>query len=155
MNAADQPPDAYGGFCLGGMRLALPMSSLREVVPSGQLCELPCPAACVIGGLDLRGVIVPVVDLRVLLGRDRHPAAYASVIIMVHEGRILGLLADGVTGVFTAPAGHLNRIHTDDDLKSLFSGSIRRPDDATLVSVLSPEALSRLPQVPMVQDPEP
>ena len=155
MNAIDQPHDAYGGFCLGGMRLALPMSSLREVVPSGDLCELPCPAACVIGGLDLRGVLVPVVDLRVLLGRERHQAAFASVIIMVHEGRILGLLADGVTGVFTAPAGHLSRIHGEDELRPLLSGSIRRPDDATLVSVLSPDALSHLALVPMVQDPEP
>ena len=156
MNAADQPPDAYGGFCLGGMRLALPMSSLREVVPCDSLSELPCAAACVIGGLELRGVIVPVLDLRVLLARERLPAAFASVIIMVHQGRILGLLADGVTGVFTAPADHLSRIHVrDDDAASLLTGSIRRPDDSTLVSVLSPDALSRLPHVPMVQDPEP
>ena len=100
MNAADRPPDAYGGFCLGGMRLALPMSSLREVVPSGQLCELPCPAACVIGGLDLRGVIVPVVDLRIKLNCEKvEYNGFTVVIVLNVRGRVVGAVVDSVSDV--------------------------------------------------------
>lgn len=145
----------YGGFLLGGLQLALPMSALREVLPCGPLTDLPCPAACVVGGFDLRGVLVPVVDLRLVLGRTATAIASPSVIVMVHEGRILGLLSDGVTGVFSALLDSVSRNSVSGETLPLASGSLRRADDGTLVSVLSPAALAALPQVPMVQDPEP
>lgn len=156
MSESAPPRDhGYGGFRLGGMDLALPMAALREVVPRGPLTSLPSPARCVIGGINLRGVVVPVVDLRIVLGRETPAQALPNVIIMVHEGRILGLLADSVSAVFTAGPHALNAVSTADDVAAIFSGSVRREDDDVLVSVLSPQALARLPQVPMVQDPEP
>lgn len=155
MNPADPQGKAYGGFSLGGLLLALPMESLREVVPCGGLMPLPCKAACVIGGIDLRGVVVPVVDLRIVLGRELATQTFPSVIIMVHDGRVLGLLADGVTGVFSDVAGALKRVGVTGPLEPVFCGCLQRADDGSLVSVLSPQALASLPEVPMVQDPEP
>lgn len=145
---------AYGGFRLGRLQLALPMAALREVVPCGPLHPLPCPAACVIGGIDLRGVVVPVLDLRIALGHDVVAAPMPSVIVMVHGGNVLGLLADGVTGVFASSAGMPDGITLADASESLFSGCVQSDDGSTL-SVLSPGAVARLPRVPMVRDPEP
>lgn len=105
------PPLAFGGFRLGGLPLALPMTALREVVPCTALQPLACPAACVIGGIALRGVLVPVVDLRLALGRPAAPPGPGScVIVMVEAGCILGLLADGVSGVFNARASAVSRM---------------------------------------------
>jgi purine-binding chemotaxis protein CheW len=146
---------AYGGFTLGSMQLALPMSALREVVPCLQLARLPCPAACVVGGIDLRGVMVPVVDLRILLGEAPCGDAPLNVVIMVHRSRLIGLLAHGVTSIFNAEAGSLKRQHTTDPTAAIHAASIRREGDGMLMSVLAPEALADLPQVPMVEDPEP
>ena len=154
-HAPAEEQTGYGGFLLGGLQLALPMSALREVLPCGLLTDLPCPAACVVGGFDLRGVLVPVVDLRLVLGRTATAIASPSVIVMVHEGRILGLLADGVSGVFSAALESVSRNSVGGETLPLASGSLRRADDGTLISVLSPAALAALPQVPMVQDPEP
>lgn len=151
----DSLVEGYGGFTLGGMQLALPMAALREVLPCGPLIDLPCPAACVIGGIDLRGVLVPVVDLRRLLGREAPPCASPCVVLMVDDGRILGLLAEGVSGVFPGIEGTLHRVQVDDPTAAVFAGSIQRNDDRSLVNVLEPRALARLPQVPMVDDPEP
>jgi purine-binding chemotaxis protein CheW len=147
--------EGYGGFVLAGMQLALPMTAMREVVPRGVLIDLPCPASCVIGGIDLRGVVVPVVDLRIVLGRPSPLASYPCVIIMVHEARILGLLADGVTGIFNAQSDGLHRVSVSDPVAAVFEGSLLRKDDNALVSVLSTRALASLPQVPLVDDPEP
>jgi purine-binding chemotaxis protein CheW len=149
------PQPGYGGFSLAGMQLALPMAALREVVPMARLISLPCPAAYVVGGIDLRGVVVPVVDLRRLLGRDAQPAPYPCVIVMVFEGKILGLLAEGVTGVFSSAAEDLHPISASDALSALICGSTHNAGDGSLVSVLSPQALSQLPQVPLADDPEP
>ena len=145
----------YGGFALGAMELALPMSALREVVPLSQLSPLPCRADGVVGGIDLRGVVIPVLDLNVLLGKVAAEAAYPCVIIMVHRERLLGLLADGITGIFTIEPDRLHDITLAGDALPLFCGSVRRLDTDALVSVLSPDALTSVPGVPMVADPEP
>lgn len=146
---------SFGGFSLGSMQLALPMDTLREVMPCRTLIDLPCPAACVVGGLDLRGVVVPVVDLRIALGRAVQTTPYPCVIIMSHAGKLLGLLADGVTGIFSCDASHINRATSSDPSTATFLGSIRREDADMLVSLLSPDALSQLGGVPMIEDPEP
>lgn len=143
----------YGGFLIAGMPLALPMASLREVLPCETLLPLPSPAACVVGGLDLRGVVVPVVDLRVVIGRPCTPIAQPSVVIVVVDGHILGLLAEGVTGVFSAE--RLHPLQARGAAAALLAGSLQRDDDGSLVNVLSAAAVAALPEVPMVRDPEP
>lgn len=158
---APQPPEAFGAFRLGALPLALPMRALREVLPCTDLRPLACPAACVIGGIALRGVTVPVVDLRLALGRAAQPlSAGACVIVMVEAGCILGLLADAVTGVFSAPPEAVSRMQlvdagATDAAAAVLAGTVRGPGDGVASMVLSPAALARLPQVPMVVDPEP
>jgi purine-binding chemotaxis protein CheW len=147
--------NSYGGFRLSGLELALPMNALREVVPCDELIRLPSTAACVVGGINLRGVLVPVVDLRLVLGQAGECGTGACVVLMVHGGRILGLLCDSVTGIFSSRDGHVSHITVADPTAALFAGSIQRADDGTLVNLLSPQALAGLHQVPMVDDPEP
>ena len=62
--------EGFGVFQLASMQLALPLGALREVVPLGTLEALPAPAGSVVGGLDLRGAIVPVLDITRLLDTD-------------------------------------------------------------------------------------
>jgi purine-binding chemotaxis protein CheW len=145
-----------GGFVLGDMALALPMAALREVAPCASLHALPCALPAVIGGIELRGVMVPVLDLRLSLGQTRREVPHPCVVVMVHEGRILGLLADAVTGIFACEAAQLHPVRPSPGLpQPLFSASLQRADDATMISVLDPSTLMALPQVPLVADPEP
>ena len=79
------------------------------------------------------------------------PVDWPCVVLVVHDGRILGLLCEGVTGVFRSEGGRMNRAAPG----GLLAGSLRRADDAGLISVLSPAALLALPGLPRVEDPEP
>ena len=141
----------FGGFRIGGMNLGLPMQTLREVIPCGVLAKLPCSADYVIGGIDLRGIMLPVIDLRIVLGAAAATLPFPSVIIMVHENKLLGLLTEAVTGVFTGDTQDINHASFAIADQSIFYGSIRRSDDGTLVNLLSPAALAMLKDVPMVQ----
>lgn len=145
------PAGDFGGMRVGGLQLALPMSALREVVPCGRLERLPVRAEGLLGAIDLRGVLVPVLDLRPLIGLAIDPVDWPCVVLVVHDGRILGLLCEGVTGVFRSEGGRMNRAAPG----GLLAGSLRRADDAGLISVLSPAALLALPGLPCVEDPEP
>lgn len=150
-----QPHRAYGGFALSGMQLALPMEALREVVPSEAWIPLPCPNTSVVGGVNLRGVVVPVLNLCPQLGRSQVATAYPCVLIVVAQGRLLGLLADEVTGIFHVDAHSVHGLKADSDASTLMAGSVRREDTQTLVSILSVDAIGSLPGVPLVDDPEP
>ena len=154
---------AWGALVVAGMPLALPLAVLREVLPLKTLSPLPCAEAAVVGGLDLRGVTVPVLDLGPLLPERGRPAQQAAncVVLVEHQGRLLGLLAQGVQGIFEATLDKRNRVATAAPLEArnarerLFAGSVRRHDSGALVNLLSPEALATLPGVPWIDDPEP
>lgn len=145
------PAGDFGGLRVGGLQLALPMGALREVVPCGQIERLPARAEGLLGAIDLRGVLVPVVDLRPLIGLGADPIDWPCVVLVIHDGLILGLLCEGVTGVFRSEGHRLSRVAQD----GLMAGSLRRADDGSLISVLSPAALLALPGLPRVEDPEP
>lgn len=144
----------YGGFRIAGMDLALPMDTLREVTPCGALAKLPCAAPYVIGGIDLRGIMVPVIDLRIVLDLAVTDIPFPNVIIMAHENKLLGLLTESVTGIFTGDEKNTNAVSFASADLPIYCGCIRRNDDGVLVNLLSPAALIMLKDVPMTEDPE-
>ena len=154
-SAAGTAAPGYGGFHLGGMALALPMAALREVLPCPGLQALPAAASCVAGALLVRGVLVPVLDLLRLLGRGRAEPAQCSVVLVVVGGQLLGLLVEGVSGVFAAQPGSLQALQESGAAAGLMAASLCRADDGSTVTLLSPSALLALPGVPSVADPEP
>lgn len=144
----------YGVFTLGRMQLALPVESLKEVTPMGELSALPSEAACIIGAISLRGLMVPVLDLRRIIHHEGGLPPNADVIIMEHEGRLLGLAADGAVGVYALAESDVHPIGPREPLASVLMAGFERPDDASLVSVLSPVAIAHIPHVPLVRAPQ-
>ena len=153
--ASDNGHIGLGGFILEQMELALPLQNLREVLPCQRLSPLPCPNAAVVGGIDVRGVVIPVLDLRVALGKPAPDLLTPCVIIMIHEGHVLGLICSGVSGVFEVPEGDLHIVDNTEGANALFQGAVIRKDTSAMVGLISPDALFALPMVPRTQDPEP
>lgn len=153
VNRPDEP-GVWGGLTVAGMRLALPLPALREVLPLGALTPLPCASRAVAGALAVRGVTMPVIDLATLLGRESSMASATCVVIVVHEQRLIGLLADAVTGVFMADAGGLPP-GGGSSQGTPFGGSLQRADTRELVDRLALPALAAMDQLPWIADPEP
>lgn len=144
-----------GGFRLDDMELALPLSALREVQPCAELSPLPCPNHAVIGGLNLRGVVIPVLDLRGLLGKPAGALVHPCVVIMVHDGHALGLLSTGVSGVFEVSRDAIKPLASAEGSAALCQGTVVRVDSGATVGLISPDALFACPEVPRTLDPEP
>lgn len=145
---------AWGAFRLAGMPVALPLAALREVVPCGALRPLPATAACVVGACEVRGVLVPVVDLAPVLGQSPQARDGAVVVLTVHAGRMVGLLAEAVREMVLADDRALHRAHSVAGEPLLFAGSLQLPD-AEVVSVIDLAGVAALPGVPTIDDPEP
>jgi purine-binding chemotaxis protein CheW len=92
-----RPLDAFEAlvFALGQERYAFPSSQVTEVRHLEQLTALPSAPAFVAGLVNVRGRIVPVIDLRPLFGvtsTDEPPRA--TVLISVAEGDVAVLATD-------------------------------------------------------------
>lgn len=154
--AASAPGETvYGVLQLGTAQVALSLDALREVLPCpAQFSGLPASTPGLLGAMAVRGKVVPVLDLRVPLGLPA-PREPGQVIVMLrHGGRLLGLLADGVRGLTKLAPGALHAMGCD-GAGLLFCGSFERGEDASVVSVLDPAALMRLPGLPLLRDDAP
>ncbi|MEW6204753.1 MAG: chemotaxis protein CheW [Pseudomonadota bacterium] len=155
MSDLSQYDQGYGSFRIGEMTLALPMKSVREVVPFHPLMALPCPQPWIKGGLDLRGVSIPVLDLECLLNRPGHQYEPGCILLIAHENHLLGLIADQVKALFFANPGTLHTVSAADAIGSIFAGSLMNKELNQLVQVLCTQALFQLPGLPKAEDPEP
>ena len=91
-------------FDVGGMLWALPRPWIREVIRQPRLTRIPNAAAELQGLINLRGILVPVLDLAVLLGQPG--STVPAVVICLQQGRqVVGLGARKVLGLRNMTAG--------------------------------------------------
>lgn len=149
--ASDEHQQAFGLLRVAGALLALPVAAIREATPLRALSPLPATARGVLGALTLRGDVIPVLDLRAILGLgvgEERPAAAMVLVLRLEGRRLLGLAADEVVGIATSQ---------EDTLAPL---EIRSAGDMTLTpqslvvgdraaAVLDIERLAGLPGVPL------
>lgn len=91
----------YLTFALGAEELALPITHVREVVEYAGLTRIPLSSRAVPGVLNLRGAVIPVVDLSVRIGRGATELKRRTCIVVVEsdtdEGKIaVGMIVDAV-----------------------------------------------------------
>lgn len=96
---ATQPDLEFLSFRLGAEEYGIDLLSVQEIRGWEPPTRLAGSSPCVLGVLNLRGVIVPVADLRLRLGL---PAAYDAMTVTVivnMAGRTVGLVVDAVSTV--------------------------------------------------------
>jgi purine-binding chemotaxis protein CheW len=82
-------------FAMGSELYALPANQVHEVRPLGWLSPLPGTPGFLAGLISVRGRIVPVVDLRSLLGMPSAASPSMSVVLVSHRSGDIGLLVTG------------------------------------------------------------
>lgn len=94
----------YVAFRLGKEAYAIDVALAREIVDSPKLRQLPAAPAWIPGLMNLRGRVVPVVDLKKKfeLGSEAEPGGYVIVVELTTDGEpfAVGVLADAVLEVF-------------------------------------------------------
>jgi purine-binding chemotaxis protein CheW len=87
-------------FVLGARRYATPLSAIREVVRLEGLTDLPGMTPPLAGVLDLRGLALPVLDLRI----GAPPGARGDVLVMESGSadNLVGVAVDRVQAVVAA-----------------------------------------------------
>jgi purine-binding chemotaxis protein CheW len=88
-------------FEIGGQEFCIDISVVREIKGWTPATPMPQTPDYVRGVINLRGAVVPVIDLRNRLGLGVTEASSRHVIVVVqHENRTTGLLVDAVQETF-------------------------------------------------------
>jgi purine-binding chemotaxis protein CheW len=91
-------------FFLNDRHYGLPLRHVAEITPLRELNKLPHMPKAVEGILDLRGRVVPVVNLRVRMSLPPLDASKTGTILVLDlEGTATGLLVDAVDAVLSVP----------------------------------------------------
>lgn len=87
-------------FTLDEQCFALQLNSVQQVVPIAQITPLPAAPEVIVGVINFRGAIVPVVDLRRRFGlAPRELRLSDRMLIARTSRRAVALVADAVLGV--------------------------------------------------------
>lgn len=151
IHPADEPADGEVAVAtdaivvrLGGGRFAVDLSSVAEVGRAPRVTRVPGLPGWLAGVANWRGRILPVLDLRTLLGAEATPLdGRARLLVLSHGSLVVGMIADAVDGTTmlgsdvaafppaSGPAG-----------SALLSGQVPRDDGP--IAVLDVAAVLRL-----------
>jgi len=92
-------------FAIGNDQYGVDIMAVREIKGWSEITHLPKQPEYVRGVLNLRGVIVPIVDLRCRFGQGVTEATPLHVVIIVQiDQQLVGLLADRVLDIVSFDA---------------------------------------------------
>jgi purine-binding chemotaxis protein CheW len=104
------PDEQFIIFYLGEQEYGLPIGTVHEIArPPDQVTRLPKSPAFVEGVMNLRGSIVPLVDLRRRLElKSVAPPSSPRILILTINSRKAGFMVDGVSEVLKVPAANIS-----------------------------------------------
>ena len=139
----------FGSFHLGDAELALPVAAVQEVVGFPQsITPVPLAPAHLLGLFNLRGRLIPVVQLgRLLRLAERAERDAARVAIVELDGGSVGLLFDATGEILRVHAGE-QALFADAGETALIGGVLKLDGGRRMLQLLSTGALSRLPDLP-------
>lgn len=101
-DANDASQTEYLSFGIGDQEYSIDIMSVREIRGWTQTTSLPHAPRFVRGVINLRGTVLPVVDLAMRLGLEETEPEDRNVIIVVDvNSRVMGLRVDAVSDILS------------------------------------------------------
>ena len=101
----------YITFLATGQEFAADIMMIREIRGWTDTTALPHVPDYVRGVINLRGMVLPVIDLKARLGLGLTEATPKHVIIVVNSGdRTIGLLVDAVSDILTVSSSEVQSV---------------------------------------------
>jgi purine-binding chemotaxis protein CheW len=96
------------GFRIGQEMFGLPISMVREIVRVPEITSVPNAPEHIEGVINLRGRIVPIVDLRKRFGQKIfEPSKRNRIVVVELEKRVIGLIVNSASEVLRIPPSEI------------------------------------------------
>ncbi len=129
-------------FTLGELSYCVDIMSVREIRAWSDTTDLPNTADFVCGVINLRGAVIPIIDLRKRFGQgETDPTKTHVVVIVAIDDKLNGLLVDAVTDILTIRTDNVQAIpETDGETQNPYLDGLIRQGDGMVALI----ALDRL-----------
>jgi purine-binding chemotaxis protein CheW len=104
----------YLTFMLGGEMFSISILCIKEIIWYANLTEVPMMPACIRGVINLRGSVVPVMDLSNRFGKPSTPVSKSTCIVIIEvqtqneeEHQNMGVVVDSVQAVLEIPTSEI------------------------------------------------
>ena len=138
-------------FHLGGQVYALPIERVQEIQQIVRFAEVPDVSPAILGMVNLRGDVIPAVDLRVIVGIPAAEFTIDTPMIICRTGEgAVAVVVDAVDDVVDLPEGCLQPASSMHSLASRMLGVCRF--EKGMVFLLDIDALLEPVELPDVED---
>jgi purine-binding chemotaxis protein CheW len=109
---SDMKAPQYLSFTIAGTDFGLPILAVKEILQFEESTRVPGTPASIRGVINVRGQVVPIVDLAVKFGRRETVPSNRTCILVVEAGiggerLVVGVLADAVNEVLDLPTSEI------------------------------------------------
>lgn len=141
----------FGSFYLCESEFAIAVSSVQEVVNApGSYTRVPLAPEYLKGLFNLRGTVIPVLDLRGLLKLDGPLGSEQKIAIVEVENTFVGLLFDQTGEVFRSQADERSDFDPS-QTSGVVSGVFKKDDGKRIIQILDAQRLFKLQNIPKDQ----
>ena len=131
-------------FLIGSERYAFPILMVREIIPHQPMTHVPGMPSYMEGIIDLRGQILPVMDLRRRMGMAPVPAGEeARIVVAESGGTSAGCVVDGVAEVVRISPDAVVPVAESVGSQSDYLTGVVRVDDKLVLLIDPHRVLSR------------
>ena len=113
-----------------GLFYGIDAEQVVEIITDHTITRLPRVPHYVRGIINLRGQIIPIIDMRLRLGKP--PQEDNCIMVVNVEGNLVGILVDGVERMVDIPRESILPMPTQNPQK-LISGMCSLPEGATML----------------------
>jgi len=113
-----------------GLRYGIDAEEVETILTDYTITRMPCVPDYVRGIMNLRGQIMPVIDLRLRLGKP--PAEECIIMVVRVESESVGILVDSVEKMVSIPENIILPMPTQNHQK-VISGMCSLPEGGTLL----------------------
>ncbi|WP_353192789.1 chemotaxis protein CheW [Pandoraea pnomenusa] len=150
--------EVFGSFLLGDVEFALPIAALQEVVNYPErVTPVPLSPPFLLGLFNLRGTLIPIVDLKPLLamtaaGRTSAAAVAEKIAIVDVDGVRVGLLFDATSEILRVRGSQRTGFEYDPSHAhpQVVSGAIKLDGGDRILQILAPAALVHIENMPQL-----
>jgi len=108
ITGADADTQQFLTFKLAGEEYGVGILSVQEIRGWSAVTAIPHSPAWLLGVINLRGAVVPIIDLRIKFNFAKAEYNEFTVVIILNVGtRVVGIVVDGVSDVITLGAGQI------------------------------------------------
>jgi len=137
VNSSEQ----YVTFLINNETYGIEVLKVKEIVGMTTITSVPNSEKYLKGVINLRGIVVPVIDLRIKFNiPEKGYDSFTVILIIEHKDSLVGVIVDSVSDVITAP-GQLQDVpnfHVSID-RDVIRGVLNK--DNNLIIVLNPDIM--------------